>query len=474
MIIQNIVKKYYTHRIEDISVRLLYFLNTIDTYFLVAGITAAVLFSVLFGFTIPVVLFIAITGAAYIIFKVADFYPLFVVCSPVYLFFLMYKSPVSLPLAGMLLLLNFIVFIVVQFIFMSIPESIVARDITIGFRKIWNSALTIAPTTVSMSMSVFFSYTFSLMLITQPDPRSLRGFLFWILIGASAVVAGWFKPKSFQSVFYQPAIGKKLCHKVIVLNIDGCRLDRFYEAQLPFLSGLEKQSSYFPRGMYTVYRALTNPAFASILTGAVPEVHGIRSNNLGQKIKVEALPDIVHTKLYGSMHVQHFSKKSWHTNIVSLPRHSEYKADDIMFTMLTRDLLKDDGTRLFIADISETDFLGHAYGSESSQYLEALKRADKRIEDFFHWLEEKNLLNDTVIIICSDHGIVRIDHSYLLFDAEKYVPFIITGKNIKKNNKLMFEASIMDIAPTISYALGIGYPSSSKARVIEEVFEKVS
>jgi len=142
-----------------------------------------------------------------------------------------------------------------------------------------------------------------------------------------------------------------------------------------------------------------------------------------------------------------------------------------MFEALKKDLGKNDGRRLFIADISEADFLGHAYGSESHQYLDALKRSDRRICRFFEYLEKNDFLNDTVVIICSDHGIIRIDHSYFLFKAERFVPFIITGKGIKADNPLTFKASIMDIAPTISYLLGIKYPGSCKARVFTEVLE---
>jgi len=354
---------------------------------------------------------------------------------------------------------------------MGIPDSIVARDATIGIRKIWNSLFTIAPTTVSFSMSVAFSTLLSIVLFLQPGVIDRNGFYFWLLLILSSVVTKYFRPISFISDEIKPAVTKQIVEKVIVINIDGCRLDKFYEAKIPFLTKITQQASYFPSGLETVYRALTNPAFASILTGTVPTVHGIKDNNLGQAIRVEGLPDLVKTKLYGSMHVKHFSKPEWDTYIVSLPTHGIYKSDSIMFEQMQEDIQKNDGTRLFIADISETDFLGHAYGSESHQYIEALERADKKIEGFYKWLQENNFDKETAIIICSDHGMVRIDHSYLLFDAEKYVPFIIFGKGIKKNNPIEYKASIMDIASTISCLLGINYPSSSKGRVFLEAFE---
>jgi len=266
-----------------------------------------------------------------------------------------------------------------------------------------------------------------------------------------------------------PCIKEMVCEKVIVINIDGCRMDKFYEAKLPFLNDLQQESSYFPNGIFTVYRALTNPAFASMLTGTIPGVHGIKSNNISRWKKVEALPDLVQTKLYGSIHMKHLSKKHWMVKTVSMVQNGIGKADHAMFSILKNDLTIHDGTRLFIADISETDFTGHAYGSESPQYLNALKKMDTQIKDLYAWLRTNNILSKAAMIICSDHGIVKIDHSYLLFEAEKRVPFLVMGKGIKKDNALHFEASIMDIAPTISYLLGIKYPDRCKARALTEI-----
>jgi len=416
-----------------------------------------------------------ISAAVVVVYRLADFYPLFLVFSPIYLYFLFAVSQFNWSAAGILLLANFSIFLLIQICFMGFPDSIVARDPTISVRKVWNSIFTVAPTTVSLSMSVFFSTVFSLVLAFQPNPLGdFDGMVFWISFCAAGAITFYFKPKSFISNSFKPEVKEKIVEKVIVLNIDGCRLDRFYEAQLPFLTVLREENTCFPKGLQTVYRALTNPAFASILTGTVPEIHGIKNNNLGQVIQVDGLPDLVKSKLYGSMHVEHFSKPEWDTKIVSLPTHGIYKSDDIMIDHLKEDIVKEDGTRLYVADLSEVDFLGHAYGSESSQYLEAIKRADKRIENFLEFLKENGLAEDSVVIICSDHGMIRIDHSYLLSDAELYVPFIIAGEKIKGNHQLDYDASIMDIAPTISYLLGVPYPNKSNGRVFIEALDLVA
>ncbi|MCD4728849.1 MAG: alkaline phosphatase family protein [Pirellulales bacterium] len=468
--IKTLISRFYGPKLEDFFTRLLYFFNTLDTYFLAAGIVSVWICGLLPGMARTVVVTIAVLW----LFKLADFHPVFIFFSPLYVFFL-FQSPLLDPgLFWFLVLVNLVIFVVVQVILMGVPDAIVARDKTVILRVLKNSVLTVAQTTVSLSISLFFSVLYALVLVAQPEPLTRPGGLFWAAIIVAAVIARSFRPRPFRSEPHQPYSSRACAERVIILNIDGCRLDRFYEAKLPFLTSLREKAAYFPEGIQTVYRALTNPAFASILTGTTPDVHGVTSNNLGQAIKVEALPDLVTTKLYGCIHIKHFSKPKWKTRIVSLPTHGIAKSDDIMLGWLKDDLLKADGTRLFVADLSEVDFLGHAYGSESPQYLAALKRADVRIAGFFDWLSHNGLEEGTVVIICSDHGMFRIDHSYLLFSAERYVPFLMSGAGIKKKCALNYDASIMDIASTVSYLLGIKYPASARGRVFEEAFVRGS
>ena len=187
---------------------------------------------------------------------------------------------------------------------------------------------------------------------------------------------------------------------------------------------------------------------------------------------VQGIPDIVSTILYGSMHVKHFSKDEWETRIVSLPTTSIYGCDEVMVKEFKEDFTTSGETRFFVLDFSEADFLGHAYGSDSKNYKEAIQRVDKRIGGVVDWLQEDGRGDDTAVVVCSDHGMYNIDHSYLLFDEEKYVPFIMAGKGIARGRKIQGDVSIMDIGLTICYLLGIPYPMRSKGRVLVEAIEE--
>jgi len=467
-LLTGLVDRFYNERVEDFCTRVLYFNNTLDTYFLIG----ALLSLLLVGSAAPQWGLILVAPAIYVCFKIADFYPVFLLFTPLFVIGVINLAGFDAAVCAQLLAANVAVFCVIQFLFMGIPDSIVARDPTISVRKLYNSIFTIAPTTVSLLMSVYFSTLCAIVLYFKPNPlRDGFAVLLWVSLFAAAFITRRYLPRSFTSKEYLPRSEKPIVDRVVLLNIDGCRLDRFYEAQLPLVDRLRQSASYFENGATTVYRALTNPAFVSILTGTTPEVHGVRDNNLGRRIRVEGLPDIVETILYGSMHVKHFSKPHWKTKIVSLPVHSVYRSDDVMFDWLREDLKTRSDTRLFVADLSEVDFLGHAYGSESHQYVEAIRRAGERITQFLGWLAQQNSVK-TAVIISSDHGMVAIDHSYLLFDAEKYVPLFFLGHGISKGKSLHYQTSIMDITPTISYLLGARYPASCKGKVIIEAIEQ--
>lgn len=469
----SIISAIYNEQLESLATRLLYFFNTINTYFIFAGVVA---FAAVYPEPVhPLPLFAALLFVA-LTCRLADFFPYFALTATPVLALLGYAVGLPGPLAWELFLANLAVFVFIQFSFMGIPDSIVARDWRIGGFKIWNSLFTVAPTTVSFTMSVFYSFYLSFGLTVA---ATAQGDDVWVLAGCALLLlmaAGGTRlalPKNHYSKFHKPDVTGPRFKRLLILNIDGCRKDVFDPLDLPTARFLKENGTSHSQGLSTVYRALTNPAFASIFTGAEPKVHGIRDNNLGQAILTEGLPDIVPSIAYGSMHVKHFCKHYWKTRIVSLPRHSVYQSDDVAVEWMREDILNQPDVRLFVFDFSEADFLGHAYGSTSKQYKAALGRVDARIGGMIEWLKEQGLDEETGIIVCSDHGISQIDHSYLLADSERYVPFYVYGKGVRAGHVIDRPGTIMDICATAAYLLGVRYPVECRGQVFADALEDV-
>lgn len=472
-IILNTISRIYNEDIENICTRILYFFNTINTYFILVGISS---FVIVFPGKVNILVLVLSIAIVLVTARLADFYPIFLLFAIPVIVMLGIALNVPALIVVKLFVINIIFFCTIQFVFMGIPDSIVARDFRVPFIKMYSSLFTIAPTTVSFSISVFFSFYLSFYTTVAVSCNNLADYAWLsgsgIILFLGALITRIILPKNRFSKFHKPDItDKPLFNRVVILNIDGVRKDVFDSLNLPTIKRLEREGTYHPLGLETVYRALTNPAFASIFTGTIPKIHGVLDNNFGQSIKTEGLPDIVQSIAYGSMHVKHFCKKYWETRIVSLPRHSVYMSDDIMVEWLKEDLINRREVRLFIADFSEADFLAHSYGSKSNHYREALKKIDMRIGNLIDWMESEGINEDTAIIVCSDHGIAAIDHSYLIAKSERYVPFLIYGKGIRKGHKIERPGKIMDICCTVAYLLGIRYPHDARGQVFTEALE---
>jgi hypothetical protein len=459
----------FSPRFEEFAVRVMYFMTTIDSYVPMAATTswlAAIILLGTWSWTWWLPLSLGLTLAA---FHLADYYPTFVAVLPLWLITLILSGGIGLGQAALAAGLCLVLGAATQMVFQGTPHVVASRDRSVLWRMLASSIRSLAPTTLSLPVPWFFSTLLAINLIATPSSPDLWYGVHYAVLLIAALGVRWTNPRTFVPQPHQPLAKEPICRRVILLNIDGLSWYWFLRSDMPFLHDLMKRQAYAPQGAITVYRALTNPAFASILTGAPPAVHGIRNNNLGQSLKLDALPDLVPAKLYGSVHMKHFSKPSWEVQWFSLVEHGAQKTEELLFAQLRDDVAHRPELRLFIADISEVDFTGHSYGSYSRQYREAASRADAHVRDFYTWLEEAGHLADCTLIISSDHGLWINDHSYLISEQEKYTPLIFHGPRVRCC-RLPGQPSIMDINANISYLLGLRYNTHSCGRVYPEAF----
>jgi Type I phosphodiesterase / nucleotide pyrophosphatase len=467
------LRKFVSDNFEGGTVRVMYFATTIDSFVVCAALLTIALAYQRHSLTPNLLAVIIGSAVVYTALKIADFYPTLILFFPLFGIFLARVSGFSFGSLGRLFLLNFGFAALVQLVFQDTPHMVASRDGTVPLRMFLNSFLTLAPTTLSLPVSGSYALLLSATAYYHPVVWHLPyGAGYYALILLAAMCVRWLRPKTFVPARHQPSNENPISQRVVVFNLDGFSLHAFRRAKMPFLNKMAEAHAVAPEGAVTVYRALTNPAFASIITGAPPSVHGVSNNNFGQSIRVDGLPDLVNARLYGSIHVRHFSKPHWSVRWFSLVSLGAERTEEIVFDTLKQDILNEPDTRLFIVDISETDFIGHSYGTYSQQYLRAGDKADKLIENFCGWLKEQALYDDFTIIISSDHGMFITDHSYLLSAQEIYTPLIFFGSKIAPHSRIPGKLSIMDINANVSYILGVPYNRHSAGRVFESIYNR--
>jgi arylsulfatase A-like enzyme len=100
------------------------------------------------------------------------------------------------------------------------------------------------------------------------------------------------------------------------------------------------------------------------------------------------------------------------------------------------------------------------------RYLKIIKEVDKHIGKLFDFLRDKQLSNDTLVIITGDHGEAfgklhgTSGHGFTVYDEEVKVPLILWNPRLfKQEYRLPTVGSHVDLAPTILDLLGESIPT---------------
>ena len=256
-----------------------------------------------------------------------------------------------------------------------------------------------------------------------------------------------------------PALCGPPSAKVLLVVIDGCRADRLAEARTPFLDRLAAEGLRYPR-CHTVYPARTVTCFSSMLTGAPPAVHGMRSNfvpSLG--VKCESIFDVVpSSRLVGIAHlVDAFGDRV--STVTAVMPNDEI---DAALCAKARSVVEAEDPDLLVVQTLSVDQTGHFRGSYHDEYLHHIETTDAEVEQLVTWLEQRwGGLDDVTIGVLADHGQGRgIGGHGHWAPTERLVPCIWWGRGVPAAPR-RDDASILDVAPTLAHRLGVRAPDRS-------------
>lgn len=116
------------------------------------------------------------------------------------------------------------------------------------------------------------------------------------------------------------------------------------------------------------------------------------------------------------------------------------------------------------------DHEGHGSGFGSPEYRKAIEEADVAVGKLMDAIRAEGMLDDTVLIVGSDHGGVKKNHGGATV-AEMDKPLIFWGKGVKKGHPIENATFSYDIGATMAWLLGLDLPQICIGRPILEAFE---
>ena len=255
---------------------------------------------------------------------------------------------------------------------------------------------------------------------------------------------------------------------VILIGSDGFGAYAFNDkAKIPKLRKMMAEGCYSLKAR-AVLPTSSAVNWASMIMGSGPELHGytewgsktpeIPSRIIGTdsiypsifSVINEQLPDAKTGVSYKWSGIGYLFEKS----LVDLDFNGE--SDEETVSKALDFITKEKPVFTFI-HMDEPDGAGHSIGHDTPEYYKAAEKIDSLVGKIITTLEDKKMMDETVIIFSSDHGGIEKGHGgKTLLEVE--IPWIIYGKNIAATGKLENSIVTYDTAATIANLLGLNIP----------------
>jgi len=264
--------------------------------------------------------------------------------------------------------------------------------------------------------------------------------------------------------------------RVVVVSVDGLRADAIDRWDPPTLAGLVAGGAFTDRAR-TVSPSLTTPAHLSLLGGVVPEAHGIFSEELAFTAEMASLEPLFQQADDRGVVAEAFMARGGPLEDFEVVLRCRIAFGLDSLTLAAPDAsaiadaaapaLADPTRRLLFLHLPDPDAAGHAHGFDSSEYGEAVLRADAAIHRIVQRLGEDDLL-----VVTSDHGgggAFGTHQHGSDADADMLIPILLHGARVVPGRDLG-EASILDVAPTVLWALGFAPPAQYDGEILLDGF----
>jgi predicted AlkP superfamily pyrophosphatase or phosphodiesterase len=252
---------------------------------------------------------------------------------------------------------------------------------------------------------------------------------------------------------------------VVLVSIDGLRPDAIAAFNAPTLTRLVSEGSY-TLSATTILPSKTLPSHTSMLTGELPDRHGVLWNTAYKdRPGTLGIPTIFGAARSRGYRTAAFFSKSKFSHL-QVPGTLDYsQSPGGWFGRWSSSSTLDDvekylsgaAPNLLFVHLTDPDAAGHSYGWMSREYGRGVLRADAALERLLRAADNAYGEGEYTLIVTADHGGNGRDHgSDHVFDVT--IPWIAWGRGVMPGEIVSTKVRTVDTASTVLFLLGLDEP----------------
>ncbi len=262
----------------------------------------------------------------------------------------------------------------------------------------------------------------------------------------------------------------RTCERAFVIGLDGAMGRAMRKARTPHIDALLSEGvvTYSAR---TVFPSSSYEAWGAVFHSVGPNVHQIDGEHpcpddapwpSFMKVIKEARPDLVCAAF-----------SCWNpinTNVIE-PSCDCYRVSlpDPELAVRAAEYIRATPPHVFFMQFDFIDAAGHKSEFGSDAYLEQIATTDVQVGQVLDAIGEAGILDESLIILLSDHGGVGRDHGMDHPDAVEII-WGCRGPGVRHGVELTSRVDIGDTAPVVLRAFGMPAPDGWEGKVPEGIF----
>jgi predicted AlkP superfamily pyrophosphatase or phosphodiesterase len=270
---------------------------------------------------------------------------------------------------------------------------------------------------------------------------------------------------------FWPSPGAKAQPKVLLIGIDGVRVDVLREVATPNLDALASSGTFSDEAR-NVRPTVSGPCWSSMLIGVEPEKHGVHNNNFSSN-RYGEFPDFLTRIEAVRPELNTFAAVDW------LPLGSEegggplisgavdrkvvvdgyelgwLEADSVSVIATADEIRNEDPDALFVY-LGAPDEISHNIGGIGGEYRDAIAAADRHVGRLVDAIKARATFDreDWLVLVSTDHGRTEEGGHGGTSPEETTVFYLASGPGVVVG-KPAAPPSIMDVPVTALAHLGI-------------------